>query len=168
MMAALAAGGVELLCDQERPADLHNPRGYFEYQPVLRLHEDASWLNQHGGRAVKIIYRLLFSIPDQVRADVIFMERDLGEVIASQSAMLGDRGRGPEDEWHRLFTRELERVHLWLRQRPQLRVHLQSYAALLTRPREQFQSVSNFLARDLDVDAMAAVVEPSLYRQRRT
>jgi hypothetical protein len=85
MMRMLDAGGIPALTDGHRPPDEHNPGGYFEYDPVKRLAEDASWLEAARGRAVKVIYRLLAHLPAQLDYRVVFMERDMGEVFESSA-----------------------------------------------------------------------------------
>ena len=59
MMSMLQAGGMDLLTDNERKADIDNPRGYFEFERVKKVKEDPSWLKDTGGRAVKMVARLL-------------------------------------------------------------------------------------------------------------
>jgi len=40
MMRILQAGGIPVLSDSHRPADINNPRGYFEYQQVKRIRQN--------------------------------------------------------------------------------------------------------------------------------
>src|SRR5579871_4712916 len=66
MMNMLDAGGLPILADFRRPADEHNPRGYFEDERVRRLGQDSSWIDEARGRAVKVIYRLLRYLPSHL------------------------------------------------------------------------------------------------------
>ena len=158
MMSVLQAGGVTLLQDGLRAPDAHNPRGYFEYQPVRHLARDNSWLEAQRGRAVKIIYRLLYHLPPQLPARILFMERNLDEVVESQRRMLGQAEDGRD--WRKIFSKELQDVQAWLRRQPQLQVLRVNFAELLRRPLPQSQRVAAFLDRPLDPDKMAKVVEP--------
>ncbi len=90
LMNMLLDGGVPLLTDGIRNADHGNSRGYFEYEPVkaLEKHGDLSWLPRARGKAVKIISFLLTWLPERYDYRVIFMQRDLDEIIASQNRML--------------------------------------------------------------------------------
>jgi hypothetical protein len=45
MMRMLEAGGVPVLIDNIRKADMYSPNGYYEFEPVKRLGKDASWLS---------------------------------------------------------------------------------------------------------------------------
>jgi len=93
MMQMLDAGGVEVLTDNLRLPDEDNPKGYYEYEAVKATAEDPSWLDDAGGRAVKMVYRLLYDLPADRRYRVVFMKRDLEEVIKSQEVMLGSSGQ---------------------------------------------------------------------------
>lgn len=163
MMNALVAGGHPALHDDGRPADLHNPKGYYEDQRVSRLATEADWLRQHDGQAVKITSHLLAFIPEDLSAKVLFMRRPLSEIVASQNAMLG---RVESGDWETLLRRELGRTLAWLNGQQHLEVLEVFYPDLLETAQAQMQRVADFLERDLDVKAMAAAVDPALYRQR--
>lgn len=164
MMAALWAGGHPTFHDENRPADRHNPNGYYEDQRVSSLATDATWLWNHEGRAVKITSHLLSLIPLGLAAKVLFMRRPLSEVVASQNAMLG---RVDSRDWDTLFRRELGRTLAWLQEQPHLEVLEVSYPEILKSPMVEMVRVRDFLGRELDLEAMVDVVDPELYRQRR-
>lgn len=170
MMAMLQAGGVELLVDNQRQADAHNPNGYFEHQAVLTLSEHSDFLRGQSGRAVKIIYRLLKHIPKDIQQKVIFMDRDLSEVIASQNRMLLEGKPDPLQEspaaLQAIFEKELERCRTWFGGQPQIQVLWLCHRELIERPRDIVSRVANFLEGELDLEAMAAVVDPKLVHQR--
>src|ERR1700674_2159926 len=94
MMNMLDSGGVPVLTDGIRSSDDSNPRGYFEYEPVKELGKDGgrSWVLLARGKAVKIISFLLTWLPETCDYRVVFMQRDLDEIIASQNEMLARRG----------------------------------------------------------------------------
>jgi len=172
MMKMLAAGGVELVKDDVREADEDNPRGYFELERVKDLHleTDKSWLREARGKAVKIISQLLESLPADNLYKVIFMERDLEEVLASQAKMLRRRGEEggslEEDEMSEMFTEHLSKARFILRRRPYFEVLYFHYSDVVSDPRSAAFRVNRFLGGKLDVEAMCEVVEPKLYRNR--
>src|SRR5688572_12632893 len=90
MMRMLEAGGIPILSDGERPADVDNPFGYYEDARVLDLagRPDRRWVAQARGRALKVVSHLLAHLPHENVYDVILMRRELGDVIASQNRML--------------------------------------------------------------------------------
>src|SRR5687768_13992796 len=87
MMQMLDRAGISAVTDKIRTADDDNPRGYFEFEPVKRTKQDASWLPAARGRAVKLVSSLLYDLPATERYRVLFMQRDINEVLDSQEKM---------------------------------------------------------------------------------
>jgi len=170
MMQMLGSGGMELLVDGARRADRDNPRGYFELEAVRRLPEDAEWLEQAVGRAVKLVHLLVPRLPARHRYRILLMRRDWREVLASQRKMLEHRGiapEGPSDErLAEIFDAQLAEVERWVAAHPEADLLEVDYNALVREPLRAARRVSAFLDGELDPDDMAAAVLPSLYRQR--
>src|SRR6476619_350258 len=118
MKQMLDRGGIAAMTDGARAADTDNPRGYYELEKVKRLKQDASWLPEARGKAVKMVSQLLYDLPPNERYRIIFMERDLDETLLSQEKMLERLGRpaAPREAMKRSFTVHLDRLHEWLRQ----------------------------------------------------
>jgi hypothetical protein len=155
-----------------RRADEDNPRGYYEFERVKKLPQgDIAWLDDACGKAVKAITYLLVMLPPTHSYRVILMERDLAEVLASQREMLKRRGMpddGPDDTtMARLFEKELARANAWIESTPNVSCLRVSYRVVVEHPRDYAKQISAFLGGDLDVEAMMAVADRSLYRQRR-
>ncbi len=171
MMQMLAAGGMPILSDGERRADVDNPRGYLEWERVKQLPKDPACIAEAEGKAVKVISQLLLSLPAQHEYRVIFMQRPLPEVMASQDEMLRRRGNFDPGEDNsvvaRAFQDHLSDVYGWLNGKPHVKVSRVQYHALLRDPKETADGVAKFLAVALDVEAMARQVDGTLYRQRR-
>ncbi len=169
-MQMLAAGGLSPLRDDARPADADNPRGYFEFERAKRLPHDAEWLPAARGKAVKLVYRLLSALPREFDYRIVFLQRPLAESLASQRAMLARQGRPTsaldDERLASLFEQELAACRDWLASRENLRTLFVEYHDLLRSPGEQAARLDAFLEPGLDVDAMAAAVDPDLYRQR--
>ncbi len=170
LMQMLAAGGLELLTDHKRRADTDNPKGYFELELATRLRKDNGWLEQARCKAVKIVAQLLPHIPARLPTRVLFIERDMDEVLASQKAMLERlkrRRRGYSDLAVRgAFERQLLAVKHWMEHNPNVRVHYVRHRDLIENPAAAAQTINQFLGGGLDTTAMARVVDPGLYRQR--
>lgn len=170
-MKMLQAGGLPLVVDGERKADEDNPKGYFEFEPVMNLARDPdkSWLADARGKGVKVISTLLRELPPNYNYKVVFMRRDLSEILASQAKMLERRGEesGTEDEQMReFFENDLWRASYLLKHGPQFRVLPVHYTEVLAEPMEQARRLAEFVGAGLDVEAMAAVADPTLYRNR--
>jgi phage-related minor tail protein len=170
MMHMLEVGGVPVLIDNIRKADVHNPDGYYEFEPVKRLGKDASWMANARGKAVKIVYRLLYELPTEHEYRVIFMKRKLEEVLASQQEMLqglNEKGGVLDDaQLAILFRRELQMLDESIRAQKNIGILYVSYNDMVREPTSLLDEVGRFLGRGLDLEAMAKVVDHRLYRQR--
>ena len=168
MMQMLAAGGIEPVTDRQREADADNPRGYFEIEAIKQLKQDASWLADARGKAVKAVSQLLFDLPPTERYRIIFMERDLDEVLTSQETMLVRMGRtaAPRERMREAFKTHLGKVAAWLERQPNMTTLRVEYAALVTEPLLESQRISVFLGHQVDAATMAEAVDPTLYRNR--
>ncbi len=171
MMSMLEAGGMDVLTDGIRAADEDNPKGYYEFEQVKQIERDKSWLEDARGRAVKMVAALLKHLPPEYEYRVVLVRRNMDEVLASQHRMLLRRGEAsdavPDERMAALFEKHMEQVEAWLEAQPNIAVLHVEYAQVLQDAEQQSQRISRFLARPLDVHAMAAVVDPSLYRQRQ-
>jgi hypothetical protein len=174
MMQMLAAGGLPIVSDGLRSADASNPAGYFELEAVKDLDKstDLRWLRTARGRGVKIVSPLLEYLPETHNYKVVFMERPLTEVIASQDAMLARRGGsdavGPGDA--NLITQyetHLRRVHGLLARRACFETLTVRYEEAIANPNRVASQVAE-LVGGLNVAAMAAAVNASLHRQRQS
>lgn len=171
LMKMLEAGGVPIVTDGLRTADEDNPKGYYELERVKNLAEetDRSWLTEARGKGVKVISFLLRSLPSDLNYRVIFVRRDIGEVLASQKKMLERRGEDDGTSPERMrqhFEDDLWRARYQLAPRPCFEMLEMEYTDVLARPREGAQRINEFLGGGLDIEAMAAVVDPQLYRNR--
>lgn len=171
MMSMLEAGGLELVVDHQRTPDEDNPRGYYELEDVKRLSEDASFIDEWPGRAVKVISELLQHLPEGHRYRIIFMRRDLDEVLASQARMLERRGEpvpseDAQAEMRRGFILHLEEVERYVRARDDVDVLWVSYNRLMADPEKMAGRVARFVDRPLEIGPMVARVDPALYRHR--
>jgi hypothetical protein len=172
LMRMLETGGLPLLTDGLRTPDNDNPRGYYEYEPVKKLREGVTgWLDQAQGKAVKVISALLSYLPKDRRYRVLFILRALPEILASQRKMLINRGEDPDKindiDMAKYFEGHLAQVTGWLKQQPHLQVLYVDYNSLLKDPAKQVHEINAFLGGGLDEDKMTAVIDPSLYRQRK-
>lgn len=170
MMKMLESGGLTLLTDDSRPADEDNPDGYFEFAPVRHTARDASWVTMARGRVVKVIHALLPHLPSNETYRVVLVERDLEEVVDSQQAMLkrsADEGAAlSRDDLIAGYRRQLDQLERWMIEQPNYLFTTVNYNDLLTNPLSQLAHVTSLLGRALDCQAMSAVINPALYRQR--
>jgi hypothetical protein len=170
MMQMLVAGGMTALADGERKADDDNPRGYLEWERIKTLPNDPGCIAEAEGKVVKVISRLLLSLPSDHEYRVIFMQRPLPEVLASQDQMRRRRGnykKGVDSTaLSNAFEGELRRVYAWLDSRAYVKALRMPYHEVLSGPKDMGGRLAEFLGMELDLDAMAQQVDGSLYRNR--
>ena len=172
MMKLLEAGGLPPVTDNIRTADEDNPKGYYEFERVKQLPKgDVAWLPDAQGKVVKVIAALLPYLPGGYEYRVVFMQREMSEVLASQRQMLIRRGEDPDkipdDVIAKLFEKHLRQVNEWVSQQPNVQRLDVNYNEMLKNPQPFIEQINAFLANKLDAGKMATVVDPSLHRQRK-
>lgn len=173
MMKMLEGGGLPIMTDQIRTADVDNPKGYYEYERVKELEKekDKSYIRDGRGKALKVISFLLKDLPDDNDYRIVFMRRDLTEVLASQNKMLQHRGEdNPAEDavMTEAYMNHLASVRILARKRPNFEMIEVRYDQAIANPREAARTVNTFLGGKLDEDKMAATVDSGLYRNRRS
>jgi hypothetical protein len=170
MMKVLEVGGMEIFTDNLRAADEDNPKGYYELEDVKALKDGKSdWMQDAPGKAVKVISSLLEYLPSTYKYKIIFMRREIAEILASQKQMLIRRGEssdGDDQKMAEQFQEHLKRVRVWLANQPNMDVLYVDYNALMTDPDPEIKAVAEFLGLTEDLDAMLAVPDKKLYRQK--
>lgn len=194
MMQLLEAAGLPIAEDGARPADPDNPRGYYELAAVRRIERDAGFLDVCRGRVVKVVAPLVRALPTRHAYRVVFLERDLREILASQRAML-ERARSrpgspsaqdADEALTRAFASTLRACREFLASAPDCETLFVEHRALIEDPRRSVARLADFLAatggdaRALALDgpgasavararceaAMVAVIDRTLHRQR--
>ncbi len=169
MMKMLEAGGMDVAVDNIREADEDNPKGYYELEKVKDIKSDYSWLDNVQGKVVKMVSMLLYELPSTRDYNIIFMQRDIGEILASQRTMLqrkGNRSDINDEEMGKLFSRHLEEIENWLAGQKNMRVFYVNYKNVIEDPRKIAQVINHFLNETLNIEKMVETVDRSLYRQR--
>jgi len=166
MMQMLHNGGLTALTDENRKPDNSNPKGYFEYDPVMSIHKDNSWLHLAKDKSIKVVAPLLKFLDPKYRYKVIFMNRDLTEVVKSQQKMIG---KDPETLPVKLFdayTKHLNQVEMWKDKEPGVELIYLDYKEVITNTSDALDKVISFIGVDLNKDQMAECVDKSLYRNK--
>ncbi len=172
MMKMLEAGGMQIMTDRERVADIDNPKGYFEYERVKNLEKesDKSYLREGRGKVIKVISFLIKDLPDDNDYRVIFMRRDLDEVLTSQNKMIDRLGAtdstAATEAMKEAYRNDIVRTRLLCRKRPNfdwIEIH---YKDTVNDPAATARSVNAFVGGHLDEAAMREAVDESLYRNR--
>ena len=172
MMKMLEAGGIAPLTDKIRTADSDNPKGYYEFERVKQMDKgDTAWLADAQGKSVKVISALLKHLPADYQYQVIFMRRDMPEILASQQKMLERRGEGEaaidDQKMTELFEKHLSSVEQWLNAQANISTLDLHYSDIVADPLPFIEKINVFLGGTLDTEKMLEVVDPTLYRNRQ-
>lgn len=171
MMKMLEAGGISPMIDEIREADGDNPKGYYEFERVKQLDKgDTSWVANAVDKVVKVVSALLKNLPSDYQYKVVFVRRNMDEILASQRKMLVNRGEDSDKmddtQMAALFEKHLAATDNWLQAQDNFQVLYVHYSDVLSDPMAQVQKINAFLGVNLDVLAMAGQVDPELYRNR--
>jgi hypothetical protein len=170
MMKMLEAGGMEVVTDSIRRPDVDNPLGYYEFERVKKIKDDASWLPDARGKVFKMVSMLLFDLPADYAYRVVFMKRDIGEMLDSQEKMLRRLGKedtsGGREKMAAIYRAHLGQVEDWLAGRKNVEVLYINYRDVIEDPEGNALKVNGFLGGALDAGKMAGAVDGSLYRNR--
>jgi hypothetical protein len=174
MMRMLEAGGIAPFTDGERTADIDNPEGYYELERVKNLENDPDrgWVREARGRALKVISLLLRQLPDDNAYRIVYMRRNLDEVLRSQDKMLDRLGNpaapgGDLEAMKEAYRNDIVRTRLLCRKRRNFALIEVQYRATVEDPARTARRVNEFLGGGLDEAAMGRAVDESLYRTRR-
>jgi sulfotransferase family protein len=121
-----------------------------------------------------VISWLLTWLPETYDYRVIYMHRDVDEVLDSQHAMLSRLGEGEriskdvEDAaaLRRVYGEHIDQVQRFLARRPCFRTLTVQHRDVLDRPEAEARRIAGFLDRPLDIARMTAAVDPKQYRSR--
>lgn len=172
MMKMLEAGGQMILTDSIRQADTNNPNGYYEFERVKKLKEgDYEWIADSKGKVVKIVTGLIMQLPADHPYKIIFMQREMGEVLSSQKKMLGRLGKEDDkvadEKMAKIYQEHLKQVNAWIAKQPNIEVLYVNYNNMVSDPFDSLHKVNEFLGGEMDVNTMAGVVNKELYRERK-
>ncbi|MBS3782484.1 MAG: sulfotransferase [Candidatus Thermoplasmatota archaeon] len=170
MMQMLDEGGIEPLTDKERGPDEDNPKGYYEYERVKQLPDYTEWLEEAKGKSVKVLGELIKHLPGDYYYKIVFMERNLDEIIESQTKMLERKGEDPDDiskdELRETFKNYRKILKQQISASPNMEVIYVSYNDIMSHPEPVVESISAFFEGELDTTEMLSVIDEDLYRNR--
>lgn len=169
MMRMLEAGGIPALTDELRTPDDDNPNGYYEFEDVKSIEDYSTWIDRAPGHSVKMVYSLLKHLPADREYRVLFMRRNVDEILQSQKKMLERKGITtdiPDATMKALFERELRQFYSWIPTQSHLKLVNISYNDLLSNPEGTIDQVNRHFDETLDTEAMVQLVDPGLYRNR--
>ena len=164
MMQMLDKGGVSALKDGLREADTSNPKGYYEYKPVMEIHKDNTWLGQAKNKSLKVVAPLLRYLSPKYRYKVVFMCRDLTEIIKSQQKMRGKSTDTLPTHLFEAFKKQLLSVENWKNTEPNVELIYLDYKDVIYNTKASIETITDFIGLSLDKEKMASCIDETLYR----
>ncbi len=166
MMQMLTAAGLTALTDDVRTKDISNPKGYFEYEKVKSLAQNADWLHLAQGKVLKVIAQLVPFLPNQFDYKIIMMHRDIKEILFSQQKMLGKDTAVIPFALADIFTKQLLETEQFIVSHANMKVLPIHYKQVIDTPLEQAKTVASFLNMDLNMEALIDSIDQNLYRNK--
>lgn len=165
MMQVLHRAGLPILQDGVRESDISNPQGYFELEAVKGIVNDNSFLNEAEGKVVKIVSPLpIYMNPDKSYR-IVFMRRDIEEILQSQEKMLEKDQTSEREKFRTIYEFHLKKTYKFFKENdiPFIDVN---YNELMANPLETLTKVKEFCSIRATAEELAEVVNPELYRNR--
>lgn len=172
MMRMLKSGGMRLQEDDRREASVHNPHGFFEWEPIKNLGENPHCISKAMGAAVKVVSSQLRFLPRNYIYKIVWMDRPIREVARSQAKMLGRTGSDELTRSEALLSKHRREVLDAIRRysedpRSSLSLCEISYTECIRGSNEVSRKLSEFLEGLLpEPEKAASAVDPSLHRIR--
>ncbi len=167
MMQMLNTGGVPVAFDDSRPADEHNPKGYFELaggKIINQLMDGTFNFGLHKGQIVKVTAYGLKFLPEG-NYKIIYMMRNIDEVLNSMRKM----GADIDMEKDRVLFGKLNTFSFDLMdKRDDIEYTTINYRDVIDNPGTELQKIGLFLGESLDIESAIKAVDSKLYRNRAT
>ena len=167
MMQMISKSGISILTDEIRIADHSNPKGYYEYEPVKKLAADNSWMDQAQGKCVKIIAQLIPFIKKGLKYKIIYMDRNLDEVLVSQNVMLGKKDQPVNPAIAEVFKKQVEGIMKFMNESPDVEKIIINYKETIENPEATAIKVAEFIGLPEKAKDMIDAVSGDLYRNRK-
>jgi tetratricopeptide (TPR) repeat protein len=184
MMQILEAAGFPPFTDNKRVADQSNRKGYYEHERIASLlsNTDRSWIKDAKGSAIKVVAPLLARLPQKLHKtgsgpeplhyQILFMERDMNEILQSQDTMLRRLGKASATtektaDITKVYRQQERHAKDWC---TSLGMHAMSvrFEALVHQPNDTLPQIAAFLGAVEKLPVMRACIDPALHRVRNT
>lgn len=165
MMQIISKTEIPVLTDGNREKDINNPEGYYELDAVKSIVVDNSFLKDAHGKAVKIVAPLPIYLDKQYTYRVIFMRREMDEILRSQEKMLIKDQSSEREKYRTIYEFHLKKTYKFFLENkiPFLDVN---YNSLVAEPEAELKKLIDFCGTTTPIEELATQVNPDLYRNR--
>ena len=166
MMQLLQAGGADIFTDGKREADDNNPKGYLEHEGIKQLAKNRKLIFEANGKVVKVVSPQLKFLVPQFKYKVIFMERKIEEVVASQHKMSGKNKNYPF-KLVDFYKKQLKEVKDSTLNQINIETIFIDYSLAINDSIKVMAEVQAFLPElNLDTNKMKGVIDQTLHRNK--
>lgn len=165
MMQIMERTSLPILSDGLREKDINNPEGYYELEAVKGIVKDNTFLKNAGGKVVKIVTPLPLFLDKSLSYRIVFMRRDLEEILRSQEKMLGKDQSSEREKFKTIYELHLKKTYLFFESNkiPYLNFW---YHALISNTEFELTRLIDFLKLPVKWEDLANAVNPKLYRNK--
>lgn len=165
MMQLLNKSSLEILSDGIRQKDISNPEGYYELEAVKGIVRDNSFLKEAQGKVVKIVAPLPIYLDRTLNYRIVFMRRDIEEVLRSQEKMLNKDQTSEREKFRTIYEMHLNKTYQFFEANSIPYIDIQ-YKQLLNDSQDELQKLIDFLDLSSSVDELLSVIKVDLYRNK--
>jgi hypothetical protein len=166
MMQLFNAANASIATDSIRVEDENNPKGYYELEAVKGIVKNNSFLKELNGKTIKIVAPLVTFIDLSLQYRVVFMLRDLDEVVQSQEKMVGKDQQDQKEKFKSMYALHIEKSRQFLLTHSIPFIEIQ-YKELLQNPETCLQGLIDFCGWETPMVELKSVIDDSLYRNRK-
>jgi hypothetical protein len=165
MMQIMERTSFPILSDGLREKDINNPEGYYELEAVKGIVKDNSFLKEAEGKVVKIVTPLPLFLDKTLNYRVLFMRRDLEEILRSQEKMLGKDQSSEREKFKTIYELHLKKTYNFFDSNkiPFIDVW---YKELISKTEVELNKIIDFLELPEKWEDLANAVHPDLYRNK--
>ena len=165
MMQLLNKSSLEILSDGIRQKDVSNPEGYYELEAVKGIVRDNSFLKDATGKVVKIVAPLPVYLDKSLDYRIVFMRREIEEVLRSQEKMLNKDQASEREKFRTIYEMHLKKTYHFFESNSIPYIDIQ-YKQLLNESEQELKRLINFLELSTPIEELLSVIKVDLYRNK--
>lgn len=165
MMQLLNKSSLDILSDGIRQKDISNPEGYYELEAVKGIVRDNSFLKDAAGKVVKIVAPLPIYLDKSLDYRIVFMRRDIEEVLKSQEKMLNKDQTSEREKFRTIYEMHLKKTYHFFDSHSIPYIDIQ-YKQLLNNSEQELAKLIEFLNLSTPIQDLLSVIKVDLYRNK--
>ena len=165
VMQLLNKSSLEILSDGIRQKDISNPEGYYELEAVKGLVRDNSFLKDATGKVVKIVAPLPVYLDKSLDYRIVFMRREIEEVLRSQEKMLNKDQTSEREKFRTIYEMHLKKTYHFFESNSIPYIDIQ-YKQLLNESEQELKRLIDFLELSTPIEELLSVIKVDLYRNK--